>query len=332
MWFFGNKEEKISWPPTVEAFKSRIIHCRNCGAELDFSECEGLTDSACYECELPFIVPYHISKFWIFGICGEGGMGSVYRAISENEEAECEFAIKLLPPGQSRDPFLIASLLEEARIASTFGIHPHLSPIEEYGDAKGDYYVAMEMIPGRTLDEVIDNEVQIEYKRIIKWILQLLSAEQRICEKGYLYRDLKPQNIIIDDDDNVCLIDYGLCAKLENVEKLNQGDDLQGSPHFLPPERIIGDPEDWRGEIYSLGMILFYCLTKQTYYSPTEISGLIKKHVVSLRFASVQTRLPSNVKKNVADVIDKMIARDPEKRYSSFVELAKELKVIYKQM
>ncbi len=331
MWFFGNKKK---WPPTIEQFENQIIHCKECGAELDFAECEPLTNSKCYECENEFLIPHKISKFWIYGICGEGGMGSVYKAMTEDENNpdNIEFAIKLLPPGKEKDPFLVASLLEEARIASTFESHPHLSPIEEYGDAKGEYYVAMEMIPGRTLDEVIENENTVEHKRVVKWALQLLSAEQRICEKGYLYRDLKPQNVIIDDDDNVCLIDYGLCAKLENVELLNQGDDLQGSPHFLPPERIIGDPEDWRGEIYSLGMLMFYALSKQTYYSPTEISSLIKKHVVSLRFASVKTRLPSNVKNALSNIIDKMIARSPEKRYSSFVEVARELKVLHEKM
>ncbi len=307
------------------------LYCPKCHEVQNFQECTPLTYANCFQCNEEFFVPYHLGNFWLYKPIGEGGMGCVYKAVPKYD-TEFEFAVKILPQDKVKDSYLVASLLEESRIGESFGQHAHLAAITEYGEDKGEYFCAMEFIPGKTLDELVSGTGIIDQRRVIKWGLHILSAEQRIHDCGFLYRDLKPQNVIIDEQDNACLIDYGLCAHLQNIEKLNKSDDLQGSPHFMPPERIMGDPEDMRGEIYSLGMLLFYALAKKTYYTPTEISTLVKKHVLSLRFSSVETRLPSNVKPVIANVIDNMIARDPNNRYSNFVEVAKEFKSIYKNL
>ncbi len=331
MWPFSKPEIEYPEEPPLEMLIKHNLYCPKCHEIQDFQECTPLTYNNCFECNEEFFVPYHMGEFWLYKPIGEGGMGCVYKAVP-TFDSDFEFAVKILPQEKLEDPYLIASLLEESRIGESFGKHAHLAAVVGYGEDKGEYFCALEFVPGKTLDQLVATEGEIDQKRVIKWGLHLLSAEQRIYDTGYLYRDLKPQNVIIDNNDSACLIDYGLCVQHKNVEKLNQGDDLQGSPHFMPPERILGNPEDMRGEIYSLGMLLFYALAKKTYYTPTEISSLVKKHVVSLRFSSVETRLPSNVKPMIANVIDNMIARDPNHRYESFVEVAKEFKSIYKQL
>ncbi len=343
MWsIFKSKKRGIEDPPKLENLNEHLLECPVCNEMIDFSECPPLTTERCIDCDAPFFVPYRIGDYWLFKVLGIGGMGCVYQALYEQEEeSDIEYAIKLLPFEKRTDPYLVASLLEEARIGKSFGEHPNLARVFDFGESQGDYFCVMEYIRGETLhDKIHDDDEEdddeeggnIDVKRILKWGLQILSGEQRMVETGYLYRDLKPHNIIIDEDDNACLVDYGLCARLDHIAELNKMDDLLGSPHFMPPERILGEDEGMPGEIYSLGMILFFALARSTYYSPTEISSLVKKHVSSIRFASIKNRVGRPIPQAVANVIDKMVARDPLARYQSFVEVATDLKILYNKL
>jgi serine/threonine protein kinase len=257
-------------------------------------------------------------------------MGSVYKAIHA-DNPDWEFAIKLLPRDKREDPHLVESLLKEAEIGNAFGRHPHLVAVADYGRSNGEYFAALEYCEGRRLDQIIDSPEQINQKYVLLWTLQLLSAEQRIYDAGYLYRDLKPQNIMIDTSKNAKLFDFGLCIKIED-SGASDSDTVDGSPLYMPPERIVGMPENMSSEIYSLGMVLFHALTRKTYYTATGAFELAKKHVTSLRTTSVKQKLPIFVNPLIADVLDKMLARVPARRYQTFKEVAADIKTVYNKL
>ncbi len=285
----------------------------------------------CKSCDGPVFVPYRIHDYWLYQPLGGGGMGCVYKSVSAISQGS-EFAVKILPRDRINDPYLIESLLKEASIGKSFGKHPHLANVDDYGECEGEYFSAMEFIEGQRLDQLIEATEQISQKYILLWGLQLLSAEQRIYDCGYLYRDMKPQNVIIDGDGNAHLMDYGLCISAEEAAKENSSDSIEGSPLFMPPERIVGAGEGMTGEIYSIGMLLFNAFSKTTYYSASGAFELARKHVSSLRIASVSARMPSSVDPKICALIDRMVARMPSDRYQTYKEAAHVIKEIFDKL
>ncbi len=256
-------------------------------------------------------------------------MGSVYHAFHK-ANPDAEFAIKILPRDLKADRSLICQLMNEAFNGAKFGGHPHIARVFDYGSDDGEYYAAYEYINGIRLDQIIDSPAQRPLKQLLLWVLQLLSAEQHIYDCGFLYRDLKPQNIIIDKQGNLKLIDFGLAIKIEDSDK--QGDEIQGSPYYMPPERIIGRPEGQFSEIYSMGMVLFHLIAKQPYYSAEDIRQLVGKHVVSLRINNVAGKLPHRTDPEIIRIINKMIDRSPNSRYQTYKELGKEMFDYYREL
>lgn len=331
MWnLFKHKKtiETVEDKPDVESLNQELYRCSSCHKTSDLNGYSPLSVGKCVHCEVPFFVPMMVHRYWLYKPLGGGGMGSVYKSVSYDDPDD-EFAVKILPRERADDETLINALMSEAEIGHTFGEHPHLATITDFGECEGEYFSAMSYVPGQRLDELIEGPDAIDQKYVLLWALQILSAEQRMYDCGYLYRDLKPQNIIIDAKGNVHLIDYGLCVSAEDAAQGATSDDVQGSPLYMPPERIIGDPEGMSGEIYSLGMVMFHALTKKTYYSASGAYELAKKHVMSLRLAGVGTRMPSYVHPRIAEIIDVMIARLPEERYQNYRECGAEIKAVY---
>jgi len=334
MWLFKKKDieqEKAPWRPDVGQLSDFCLECPHCHRIMTLPGLKPLAIERCPDCGGPVFVPYRIHDYWLYQPLGGGGMGCVYKAISA-VSTEHEFAVKILPRDRMNDPYLVESLLKEASIGRSFGRHPHLAYIDNYGECEGEYFSSMEFVEGQRLDQLIEATDQISQKYILLWGLQLLSAEQRIYDAGYLYRDMKPQNVIIDGSGNIHLIDYGLCMKVEDAAKENTGDSIEGSPLFMPPERIVGAGEGMTGEIYSIGMLLFNALAKTTYYSASGAFELARKHVSSLRIASVSSRLPAATDPRISSLIDRMVARLPSDRFQTYKEAAVSIKDIFEKI
>ena len=349
MWFFGNKNEsteadifgfthdfkreknrRINTKPPLASLNEGVISCPKCGLDLEITTYTPLSIDRCPNCETPVFIPLLLKDYWLYEPLGGGGMGSVYHAFHKDND-EVEFAVKVLPRERREDPYLIEALMTEAKICWQLGEHQHLNSAVDFGRFSNEYYAVFEYIEGTRLDQIIDSPVQRPEKQIILWAMQILSAEQHMYDKGFLFRDLKPQNIMIDKNGNVKLFDFGLAMPIDNALH-NTSDKIQGSPYYMPPERIVGAGESQYSEIYSLGMVLFHILAKQPYYSAEDIKSLVSKHVVSLRVNNIRTKLPHMTDPELVGVLEKMIARIPERRYQTYKEVAAALFNIYKKL
>jgi len=327
---FKHKKDPADNKPDLDLLKLMQYKCEYCSAINPFEGVTPLSFTSCHKCGAPNFIPYFIKNYWLYKPLGGGGMGSVYKAVYF-DNPKWEFAVKILPREKKHDQHLIDSLMNEAAIGSKFGHHPHLVAVADYGNYKDEYFAALEFSKGKRLDQIIDESESLNPKFVLLWALQLLSAEQRIWDSGYLYRDMKPQNIMIDMNGNAILFDYGLCLDKNKTVDLNS-DIVDGSPLYMPPERIIGMAENMSSEIYSIGMVMFHALTKKTYYTATGAYELAKKHVTSLRVGSVANRLSSSATNKIVPILDKMIARIPSMRYQTFKELATDIRTVYNKL
>ena len=267
-------------------------------------------------------------KFWLFSLIDSGGGGCVYKAFDTETGKIC--VVKTLLDEIKNDKAVVEAFIREAEIGLEICSHPNIGTVIEYGQNEEEYYMAAEFIDGDRLDVLVSNNKNgIDEEKVLLWGIQILSALQHIYSHGYLYRDLKPQNLIVcDDGKEIILYDFGLCLELDKVEN-NIGDTVEGSPQYFPPERCNFEKEDMSSEIYSLGMVLFFCLDGAPYYQAETAMELLQQHIRQLRIKSVPERL-EKYNPDIVAIIDKMIKRDTEKRFQTYNEIILELKNVYK--
>ncbi len=309
----------MSDKPKIKDLTEGRLPCPNCSAWIHFQDFEPLQITNCPECAAPVFNPMKVKEFWLYKPLGGGGMGSVYLAVSEEQGGE--FAVKILPSEQRSNPELIAAITKEGEIGSVIGKAPNIIEVVDYGCHEGEYFTASRFVEGARLDIFISSASSLSERQALDIILQVIDAEMHIVNCGFLYRDIKPENVIIvEETAQVKLFDFGLCMSLEQASNPDATDALEGSPFYLPPERIVAAPEGEYSEIYSLGMLLFHMLSGTTYFSQAEIRNLVNKHVSPLRVASVTNRL-KHCSPELSAALDKMIARDPNQRYHKLSEL-----------
>lgn len=309
----------MSHNPTIKELENGIYRCLSCGIKLEMTG-DGFnsTLTPCPKCSSPLFHPFQVGVYWCVRPLGGGGMGSVYYALSASDK--CEYAVKVVPKWLAGKASLVDNLRKEAKTGMAIGSHKNLITIADYGDTDGGQFMAMELVKGDRLDSIITSQGGLTELRAWEIVAQLVEAEEHICSKGYLFRDMKPENILVEADGNVRLFDYGLCTTIAKASEGATTNEVVGSPFYLPPERVIGSAEGEHSEIYSLGMVLYHMLSGTTYYSNSEIGQLMVKHLTFPRFTSVGTRLKGCSPETVA-ILDKMLARFPAQRYFDFHSL-----------
>ena len=292
------------------------MRCQRCHEEMSLDGLTPLQMAECPKCGDMNFVPLRIGHFWLYEPLGGGGMGSVYKAVNSTLVGRY-FAVKVLARNAKDKLNHIQALLNEAHIAKVIGDHPSLVTCAAGGYADGEYFCALDFAEGERLDQRIERTDGIPEAEVLQLALDILDAEKHIYQCGYLYRDLKPENVIISPQGRPILFDYGLCVSREEAHHPKE-EYVSGSPYYLPPERLYGTAEDAYSEIYSLGMVMYKALSNKTYYQANEVEALAKKHVSKLRVSSASKM--KGFRPELVQVMSRMIKQDPEERYQSFEE------------
>ncbi len=305
----------------LEAYVQGGFLCSKCKKFIELEGLHPLEMGRCPYCDTPNFIPQRISQFWLFYPLGGGGMGAVYKAYHEDVRDEF-FAVKVLPREKKTDPELIENLQLEATTVTALGSHPCIIGGIETGFEDGEHYLATQFISGERLDKRIDRLGKLPEFEVVSIALRLLSAEAHIYNQGFLFRDMKPENVMITEKNGAYLYDYGICLDVEEAQN-QAGDYVEGSPFYMPPERLSGGTEGAYSEIYSLGMVLYNTLAGKTYFSAKELKELARKLVQSVRLSNMDSKMKA-ITPELAMIIDKMIKRDPEKRYQNFADVEKD--------
>lgn len=304
------------------------LPCSSCKKMIELSELTPLQLQNCPHCQTPFFAPKKIADYFLYEPAGGGGMGSVYKAVSENFPDHL-LAVKVLSRQERSNPPNIHALLNEAAVSSHFRDNEFIASCLDSGYADDEYFTVMDYISGERLDKRIERLNQLPAHEVIPLALHILVAEQHIYARGFLFRDLKPENIIITPNGYAVLLDFGLCISRDQA--LNPTDDfVSGSPYYLPPERLLGTSEDAYSELYSLGMVMFHALTGRTYYDADELQSLAKRHVSKLRVSSAAKL--EGIFPPLATLMESMIRQNPQERPQTFAEAFEKLKQILAEL
>jgi len=324
MAFFFSK--KTTHP--LEAFSRGTFICSSCKKETPLEGFNPLEMGRCQTCDAPNFIPQNINGFWLFYPLGGGGMGAVYKAYHESYPDDF-FAVKILPRDKKEDPELIQNLQSEAETVANLGYHPCLINGIENGYEDGEHYLVTEFIAGERLDKKIERLGTLPHIEVLLIALRLLAAETHIYNRGYLFRDLKPENVIITEDKGAYLYDYGICISIE--EAINDNVEfVEGSPFYMPPERLSGGGERACSEIYSLGMVLYNAMAGKTYFSANELKQLARQLTSVARLSNLDSKMKT-IEPEIAKMIDKMIKREPERRHQNFIEVEQDILAIIRK-
>lgn len=327
--FFSRKKRSpktLTAAETLAVLASGQLRCGGCGRTSPLADYEALLPAGCVHCGEMQFVPGRVDRFWLTHPLGVGGMGAVYKGMDRENPAR-PAAVKVLPRDRKDDADLIKNLEHETEIIAALGHHPCMVGMVGGGCADGEYFLATQMIDGERLDVLIERSGRMPEAAALLMGLRLLAAEAHIYNQGYLFRDMKPENIIIHPEDGAYLFDYGICMPLAQA-KHDVADDVQGSVLYFPPERVTGEGEQASSEIYSVGMVLYHALAGVPFFRDDELMGVVEQHMRETRVMPVESKL-SRLSPDIAAVIERMTRRVAEERYQTFLEVEGELLRLY---
>jgi serine/threonine-protein kinase len=270
---------------------------------------------------------YHIQKK-----LGEGGMGQVYLAEHVKMGRRC--AIKIMSPAMMKDPDAISRFNREAANASRIG-HPNVCAIYDFGETpEGLIYLAMEFIEGRSLNGILDELGTLPLARAASIITQCADALQVAHDLEIVHRDLKPDNIMVISargKDTVKVVDFGIAKAVGaegGAQKVTKTGFVVGTPEYMSPEQLAGDPVDGRSDLYSLALVFYRMLTGGSPFpADSQQETMIKRLTddpLPLATARPDVRFPPRLQA----VMDRALARSPEDRYASAAEFARDVRSV----
>ena len=255
-----------------------------------------------------------ISHYRILSRLGAGGMGVVYRA--RDERLGRDLALKVLPAESMADPTARARLLREAQMASSLN-HPHIAHIYEVGEDQEHLFIAMELVEGRPLKDSIPPG-GMPPDALLEFGSQIANALAYAHERGIVHRDLKSVNVMITPEGRVKVLDFGLAKRLDEPDQPETPRDLSltvtgmvvGTPHYLPPEALLGGKADVRGDVWALGVVLYEMAAGRLPFSGETLATLAGAIV-----SGAPTPLSGRVPMGIQAVIARCLAKEPAQRY-----------------
>ena len=257
-----------------------------------------------------------IGSYEILGELGRGAMGVVYKAyqVSLNRIV----ALKVLSEHLAQDAVFIQRFQREAKSAAQLN-HPNVVTIHDI-DCDGDtHFIAMEYVKGKTLSELVQEQGQLDVPHALRIVQQVLKALGAAHELGIIHRDVKAQNVMIDNADCVKVADFGLAKTAEDIVDLTLTGAVLGTPAYMAPEQCKGDPIDHRVDVYAVGVLLYQMLAGRVPFPGKTLAEVIQK-TLNEPVPPID-QFNSEVPDAVFRIITRALAKHPADRYASAEEM-----------
>jgi eukaryotic-like serine/threonine-protein kinase len=273
------------------------------------------------------------NRYVVEGLIARGGMGVVYRC--RHRLIGKQFAVKIIRSDMVQLPDAPRRFLMEATAASAIG-NEHIIDIFDYGLlADGASFLVMELLQGLTLAELIKSRPLLSPARIISIATQVCEGLRAAHDAGIVHRDLKPENIFLlrrQARDFVKVLDFGIAKMTGSTAPLTQRGLIVGTPHYMAPEQAAGNPVDERGDIYSLGVILYELTTGQVPFDASHYMAVLGKHMNEPPPPLPPSCFPSSVAPAFEAVVLRCLAKRPEDRFRSMAEVGDALEELGRRL
>ena len=285
--------------------------CPACEGVLDVTAFEPFSKVQCPNCGQSVRVRRKFDHFVISRQIGEGGMSRVFESLDQTLGRSV--ALKILNRHYSRDSVRMKQFEREAQLTGAV-THPNVVKLYSVGRDQGNFYIAMEMVGGGSLDQRIQEKGRLDEAEALRFGRAVAEGLRAAYREGLIHRDVKPANILVTEDGTPKIVDFGLA--LFHERDVDDSGEIWATPFYVAPEKVSDDREDFRSDIFSLGATLFHALTGKPPHQANTNSinelKLIKSKPVKLEESGLK------FSPRTCEVVDRMLALRPEDRYQSY--------------
>jgi serine/threonine protein kinase len=265
-----------------------------------------------------------LGPFELFEMVGTGGMGVVYRAKDLRDNRE--IALKVLRPEQAVYPDFVARFEREVHEASELR-HPNLTAVFEGGKARNRLYIAMEFVRGRTLEKILADARRLPARRALVIARRVAEGLAAAHGMGMVHRDIKPDNIVLGTNDEVKIMDFGLLRKTDDMAVITAKGEFIGTVRYASPEHMRGERVDARGDLYSLGVVLYEMLAGSRPHDGRDTMRLAREVAYGAPAPNLH-EIAADVPAEISALVHLMLQLKPEDRPASAVDVIKALDVL----
>jgi eukaryotic-like serine/threonine-protein kinase len=267
--------------------------------------------------------PIRVGDRYVLGeVIGRGGMARIHRA--HDEVLDRYVAVKVLHPHLAEDPAFLARFRREAQAAAALS-HPNVVAVHDWGETATGAYLVLQLIDGVSLRAVLDERGSLDPAEALAVIGPAAAGLGAAHDAGLVHRDVKPENILIGRDGVVRVTDFGLARAAASATSTFGADVLVGSPHYLSPEAVHGQPLDPRADVYALGIMLVECVTGAPPHEADSPFATAMQHTLH------PVPAPSAVRPELGTVLDEVVAiataMDRDRRYADATRFARALSI-----
>lgn len=262
-----------------------------------------------------------LGRYDIEQLIGAGGFGIVFKAY--DSELRRVVALKVLAPHLMSSGAARKRFAREAQAAAAI-MHEHVIPIYDVVSQPEACYLVMQYIAGSSLQERVDRHGPLSIAEVLRVGSQIAAGLQAAHQQGLVHRDVKPANILLEESvERVLISDFGL-ARTADDANLTRSGAITGTPHYMSPEQASGALVDVRSDLFSLGSVLYFACTGRPAFRAPQIVAVLNRicHYSHRRVSEVNPDVPGAV----ADLIDRLLEKDPEKRFGSALEVEQQLR------
>jgi len=262
-------------------------------------------------------------RYRIIKELGKGNMGVVYQA--HDPQIDRMIALKVLRPDRVTSEDFVARFLKEARAIGRLS-HPQIVTVYDVGEDQGTIYIAMEYLSGDPLNEVMKSG-RLTVAQSVDIVRQVAQALDYAHQKGIIHRDIKPSNIILTQDLEVKLTDFGI-ARIEDgaAGYQTQAGEILGTPIYMSPEQVMGKTADGRSDLYSVGVLFYEMIVGRRPFSGNNLAAIF--HAITHDLPEPPAAVDPFITRALSDLIMRCLEKVPEKRFQTGRKMVEALKAI----